>query len=125
MNTKIRKFINACKICAKYKYDRRPYNIKISPRPITQKPFERVHMDIFGMDKHYFLSLVCSFSKHLQLVKIDSRNTIDIQSGLTHYISTFEILKKIVCDHECSFRSLQLRGFLDNLGIELESTLPK
>ena len=99
---------------------RTPANIKISPRPITKAPLERIHMDIFGIDKNYFLSFVCAFSKHLQLIKIESRNTIDIQSGLTRYISTFGTPRKIVCDHECSFRSIQLRGFLDSLEIELE-----
>lgn len=65
MAKKIKKFNNACRICYQHKYERKPYNIKITPRPIETAPYHRVHMDIFGMDKNNYLSLICAFSKHL------------------------------------------------------------
>lgn len=120
MVPKIRNLINSCNICSQHKYDRRPYNIKISPRPIETGPFERIHMDIFGIDKHYYLSLVCAFSKHLQLIEILSRNVTDIQKALTQYFGNFRTPKIIVCDHEASFTSIQLQTFLANLGTKIE-----
>lgn len=120
MAQKIRKFINACTICAKHKYERKPYNIKISARPIQTAPFQRIHMDIFGIDKNYFLSLICAFSKHLQLIKIATRNATDIQSAMAQYFSNFGIPQRIICDHESSFTSIQIRGFLSELGVSLE-----
>lgn len=120
MCAKIRKFINSCEICNTHKYERKPFNIKISPRPITNKPFERVHMDIFIIDKHCFLSLIDSFSKHLQMIYIKSKNLIHVQKALGKYISTFGVPRKIVTDHETTFRSIQLRDFLGQLGSQIE-----
>lgn len=120
MVSKIRSLINSCTVCAQHKYDRKPYNIKISPRPIETAPFQRIHMDIFGIDKHYFLSLICAFSKHLQLIEIPSRNVTDIQNALTHYFGTFRAPKIIVCDHEASFTSIQLQAFLASFETKIE-----
>lgn len=120
MVPKIRNLINSCTICSQHKYERKPYNIKISPRPIETAPFERIHMDIFGIDKHYYLSLICAFSKHLQLIEILSRNVTDIQKALTQYFGNFKTPKTIICDHEASFTSIQLQTFLANLGTKIE-----
>jgi len=120
MMTKIKKLINLCKICNVHKYERKPYNIKITPRPIETTPFSRVHIDIFGIDKHNYLTFVCAFSKFLQTIEIPSRNLTDIRKALAHFITTFGAPRKIICDHETTFRSLQLQSFLANLGTELE-----
>lgn len=56
----ISNYIYACDQCNAHKYERKPYNIKLSPRPITEKPFDRVHMDIFIINNISFLSLIDS-----------------------------------------------------------------
>lgn len=120
MTRMISSYINTCKICNMHKYERKPYNIKISSRPITDKPFDRVHMDIFAINKESFLSLIDSFSKHLQLIPIKTKNLTDVQAALTRYISTYESPRVIVTDHETTFTSGQLRDFLNNLGVAIE-----
>lgn len=120
MVKKIATYNNSCRICSQHKYERKPYNIKISPRPIEKFPFQRIHMDIFGMDKHNYLSLICAFSKHLQLLKIETRNTVDIKNALTTYFGNFGTPRTIVCDHEAAFTSIQLKGFLANLGVQID-----
>lgn len=120
MYTKIRKLINSCEICNCHKYERKPFNIKISPRPITNKPFERIHMDIFIIDKHCFLSLIDSFTKHLQMIFLKSKNLVHVQKALGKYISIFGAPNKIVTDHETTFRSIHLRDFLSQLSTQIE-----
>lgn len=119
MQAKIKSYINTCNICNKHKYERKPYNIKISPRAVTEKPLERVHMDIFIIDKCNFLSLIDSFTKHLQMISIKTKNLIHVQKALGKYISTFGVPKTIITDHETTFLSIQLRSFLDKLGTQL------
>lgn len=120
MHKFIKNYVNACKICNIHKYERKPYNIKISPRPITEKPLDRVHMDIFIIDHCSFLSLVDSFSKHLQMFHLKSKNLIHIQKTLSKYISIFGVPPTIITDHETTFRSIQIRNFLAQLGSNLE-----
>lgn len=77
-------------------------------------------MDIFVIDKNNYLSLICAFSKHFHLIPIATRNTLDIQNALTTYFAIFRTPETIVCDHEASFTSIQSKGFLSNLGVQLE-----
>lgn len=120
MHRLITNYINGCRVCYAHKYDRKPYNIKISPRPITDKPFKRVHMDIFIISGQNFLSLIDSFSKHLQMIPMNTKNLVDVQDALNTYISTFMAPRLIVTDHETTFQSNQLRQFLANFGTQLE-----
>ena len=120
MQKQIRNYINTCEICNVHKYDRKPYNIKISPRPISNKPLDRIHMDIFIIEKCNFLSLIDSFSKHLQMIHISHKNLTQVQKALGKYFACFGIPRTIITDHETTFQSIQLRNFLDALGISLE-----
>lgn len=120
MKKKISSYINTCKTCNMHKYDRKPYNIKILNRPITEKPFDRVHMDIFIINKENFLSLIDSFSKHLQMIPMRTKNLVDVQKALTKYMATFGNPRLIVTDHETTFVSVQLRNFLNNFGTPIE-----
>lgn len=119
MHKLINMYTNSCKICNKHKYERKPYNIKISPRPITDKPMERVHMDIFIIDQCNFLSLIDSFSKHLQLFYMKTKNLNDVQKALTKYFVSFGIPKLIITDHETTFQSIQFRNFITQAGSSL------
>lgn len=117
---KIKSHVNTCNVCNTHKYDRRPYNIKISPRPITKKPLERVHIDIFSINKISFLSIIDSFSKHLQMVQINTKNLVDVTSALTKYFTLFGIPNSIVSDHETTFQSAQFKEYLSRLNVRLE-----
>lgn len=119
MLSKIKLVNQTCKMCNMHKYERKPYNIKLSPRPTTDKPFDRIHMDIFQINKHNFLSLVDSFSKHAQMIFMETKNLTDVKNALAQYFSTYGTPRKIITDHETTFMSLQLKGYLDALNVEL------
>lgn len=120
MIKKIRSCINCCNTCNIHKYDRKPYNIKLSPRPSTKKPLERIHIDIFIINKTNFLSIIDAFSKHLQMIHIDTKNLNDIRSAITKYFTIFGIPNQIISDHETTFQSIQFKEYLSNLNIKLE-----
>lgn len=120
MANKIRSHINACNTCNVHKYDRKPYNIKISARPITKKPLERVHIDIFSINKNSFLSIIDAFSKHLIMIPINTKNLIDVTNALTKYFTLFGIPNNIVSDHETTFQSAQFKEYLNKLNVKIE-----
>lgn len=76
-------------------------------------------MDIFQINSQNFLSLVDSFSKHAQMIPMDTKNLTDVKSALARYFSIYGTPRQIITDHETTFRSLQLKGYLENLNIEL------
>uniref|UniRef100_A0A182YRA6 Integrase catalytic domain-containing protein n=1 Tax=Anopheles stephensi TaxID=30069 RepID=A0A182YRA6_ANOST len=59
-------------------------------------------------------------SVHLQLIEIKSRNMTDIRNALSQYCRTFRPPRKIICDHEAAFTSIQFQEFLSNFGTVIE-----
>lgn len=119
IHSKVKEFTNSCVICNTHKYERKPFNIKISPRPLTEKPLERVHIDIFIINKNSFLSIIDAFSKHLQMVYLKSKNLVHVQKALGKYFSAFGVPREIITDHETTFQSIQFRNFLNQLGAQI------
>lgn len=120
MHRRIQRAIAICKICNENKYERKPYNIKISPRPITERPFERVHMDIFQMDGQNFLSLIDSFSKYLQLIPMQTKNLVDVKNAYSKFISTLRPPRLLITDHENTFRSIGFQEYVRSFNTTIE-----
>lgn len=72
------------------------------------------------MNKASFLSIIDSFSKHLQMVPINTKNLVDTKGALTRYFTLFGIPNIIVSDHETTFQSAQFREYLAKLNVKLE-----
>lgn len=51
---------------------------------------------------------------------IRTKNLTHVQKALSKYFSSFGVPKKIITDHETTFRSIQLRNFFSQLGCCLE-----
>lgn len=118
LERKIKIFINSCSICKKAKYNRRPAKL-IRSSTFGQKPFERVHIDIFFLKSQKWLTIVDSFSKFANAIPLATRTIIDVKNAISEHIRQYGRPSTIVCDQEPSFRSIDLIGFLDDLGIEM------
>lgn len=118
MKQKLHNHISLCENCNKGKYDRKPYKINLAETPIPKKPLDIVHMDIFISGQLYFLSFIDKLSKFGTLIPIKSRSILDIRTGITKFISTYGTPKLIVSDNEPSFKSTEIRGLFQTLGIE-------
>ena len=119
---KVQTYINLCHECNKGKYDRNPYKIKLAETPIPRKPFEIIHVDIFISQPEMFLSAIDKLSKFGILIPIKSRSIPDIKSAFIKLLSRYGNPNLIVCDNEPSFKSIEIRGFLNTLGIEMYFT---
>jgi len=116
---KIRTYINLCRVCKKAKYDRRPYKIEFADTPLPRKPFDVLHLDIFIAQPSMFISAVDKLSKFGTLIPIKSRTIPDVRRSLLKLISTYGSPKLIVCDNEPSIKSIEVRGLMEGLGIEM------
>ena len=118
LDRKVKIFINSCDICKKGKYDRKPSKL-IRKSTFGEKPFERVHIDIFFLKGQKWLTIVDSFSKFANAIPLNSRTIIDIKTAITDHIRQFGRPQTIVSDQEPSFRSIDFIGFLNDLEIEI------
>ena len=119
MKAKIRNYIKLCETCNKNKYDRHPFNLKLGSTPNPERPLDIVHIDIFIAEKTYFLSAIDKFSRFGSLTHIKSRNIIEVRNGLIKFLKIYGTPRKIVCDNEPSLRSIEIRGLLHDLDIEV------
>lgn len=122
MKIKLKTFIRLCEICNKSKYERHPYNIKLAETPMPKKPLDIIHIDIFLSSPNIFLSAVDKFSKYAMLFQLKSRSIPDIRKAILKLIRNFGTPKIIVCDNEPGIKSVEIRGLLDSLGVQMYFT---
>uniref|UniRef100_A0AAG5DPC1 RNA-directed DNA polymerase n=1 Tax=Anopheles atroparvus TaxID=41427 RepID=A0AAG5DPC1_ANOAO len=111
-------FVKSCEICKKAKYNRKPPKL-IQKSTTGDKPFNRVHIDIFFLQGKKWLTIVDSFSKFANAIPLETRTIIDIKQAFSEHIRQFGRPETIICDQEPSFRSIDFIGFLDDLGIAI------
>lgn len=108
----------------KNKYERHPYRIKLGSTPNPKKPLDLIHLDIFIKKPNIFLSFLDKFSRFATIIPIKSRNINDVRKGLTKYFSIYGTPNLIVADNEPALRSVEIRGLLENLNVEIHFTPP-
>uniref|UniRef100_A0AB38Z2N6 RNA-directed DNA polymerase n=1 Tax=Panta errantivirus TaxID=3078412 RepID=A0AB38Z2N6_9VIRU len=117
ITAKIKYIIHNCQICNECKYDRSPTNSPIQKTPMPNAPFEIIHVDIMFLEKNYFLTCVDKFSKYAQVMKIDSRATVDVFPKLKEAILKHKPPDIIVIDGEKSLNSREITDFFNINGI--------
>lgn len=118
LERKVKIYIDSCDVCKKGKYDRKPPQL-VQKSVFGQKPFERVHIDVFFMKGLKWLTIVDSFSKFANVIPLESRTIVDMKHAISEHIRIFGRPHTIVCDQEPSFTSLDFIGFLGDLGISI------
>lgn len=118
LERKVKIHIDSCDICKKSKYDRKPPQL-VQTSIFGQKPFERVHIDVFFMKGLKWLTIVDSFSKFANVIPLESRTIVDMKKAISEHIKTFGRPETIVSDQEPSFTSLDFIGFLSDLDISI------
>lgn len=122
MKNKIAKFIKLCETCNRFKYERQPYKIKLGETPIPKRPLEIIHLDVFIAQPDMFLSIIDKFSRFGVIIPVKTRTIQDIRRALLKFFSMHGKPQLIVCDNEPAVRSIEVRGLLDDLGIQIYFT---
>lgn len=118
----VHKYINNCDTCNKSKYDRNPIKPKFK---ITETPSDVnqiIHLDVYTIKKHSFMTFIDRFSKHAVAIYLEDRNSTTIVEKLRQFLSTRSKPIKIVTDNE--FNSTNVKVFLRQEGIEVHFTKP-
>lgn len=71
-----------------------------------------------------YITFIDKFSKHAQIIPIQSRNWNDLKNALVIYLGNQGKPKKIINDQLKGFSSINFLNFLKNEGIEIHLTTP-
>lgn len=124
MQETISAIINACEICRKMKYDRRPIKPVLQLTQTQEAPFQEIFIDLFQIEGNYYLTLIDAFSKLGQAIPIINRSTSEVVRALMKYISFYGVPKKISSDPGSEFNNELMREFLCLHKIELHIGTP-
>ncbi|CAH2093986.1 unnamed protein product [Euphydryas editha] len=105
MQETISAVINACESCKKMKYNRKPIKPVLQLTQTQEAPFQEIFIDIFSIEENYYLTLVDTFSKLGQAIKISNRSTPEVVRALIKYFSIYGIPKKITSDPGTEFNN--------------------
>ena len=90
----------------------------------TSKPWSRIHIDYCGsIKKLYYLVIIDSFSKFIDIHDVKLINTNNTISILKKCFSNFGIPDVLVSDNATCFKSFRFQKFAEKHGIELRMGL--
>jgi RNase H-like domain found in reverse transcriptase/Reverse transcriptase (RNA-dependent DNA polymerase)/Integrase zinc binding domain len=119
MGKDIENYINNCEICQKNRYDRSPPVVKFNLTPTASKPFDHIHIDVFRISNHPYLTIIDSFSRYGQAYPISSVSGVSVVAGLLNYITHHGLPFKITADLGTEFKNSDLEDFCKLHKIEL------
>lgn len=91
---------------------------------VTERPWQRLHMDFGEKDGTKLLLLVDSHSKWIELWKMESTSASKVIDKLRSVIAQFGIPEVIVTDNGPPFGSVELKEYCKKMGIELKHSPP-
>jgi len=122
MASRIKTQVSSCQVCKMFKYDRHPNKPELQLTPIPTYPCEILHIDLFTLENHKFLSCIDKFSKFAKLFPIDSKSSIHLRENLIEVLHYFTAPKTLVSDNERGLLCPTVLNYLQSLGIEVYYT---
>lgn len=113
INKSVQDYVNECDICLQTKYERNPLRTELSLTPTASKPLEIVSIDTVTFDKTKFLTVIDSFSKHVQLYEISSSQATEICDKLLNHFATYKIPSVIISDNGTEFNNKVIKELMD------------
>jgi hypothetical protein len=81
-----------------------------------------LQIDLYTIEKEWFLTVIDTFSKFLFVKNIRSRSRVDIEKPLFDILTQISIPELIVVDNEASLKSEVIRNKLEEIGISVFET---
>jgi len=122
MASLIKSQVSSCQVFKKCKYDRHPNKPELQLTPILKYPCEILHIDLFTLENHRFLSCIHKFSKFAKLFPIDSKSSIRLREKFTEVLHYFSALNTMVSDNERGLLCPTVLNYLQSLGIAVYYT---
>ena len=130
MTSNISQYVKNCASCQKSKNPKNfSSNMPLAPLPTPTEPNVRIHADLFGplpkspTGNKWILTMTCAFSKFVRVVPLPNKEAQTVATAiLTHWISVFGPMKRLVTDQGREFNCKLLQDLLTGLGIEPRTT---
>lgn len=124
MDTIVASIINACEICKKMKYDRKPLKPQLQLSQTQTKPFQDLFIDTFSIEGKNYLTIVDAFSKLGQAIEVNTKSTPEAVRALIKYFSMYGTPITINSDPGMEFNNTLMKEMLSFYKIDLHIGTP-
>ena len=115
--------VQGCEACQSQR--KQPPPVPLHPWPLTREPWERIHIDFAGpMDGIYYLILVDSYSKWIEVEPMHTTTTEKTISVLRKIFASYGIPRELVSDNGPQFTSVAFQQFMEQNGIQHSRSPP-
>lgn len=118
----IEEYVKGCLICQQTQNVPKEF-CKTSWRESTY-PFERVHVDFFYFEKYIFFLVVDTYSKHVDIMLVNSTSAAAVIEKLKKSFSIYGLFSEIVADNGPPYNSFEYRNFLKMNGVICTNSPP-
>lgn len=113
-------FVKKCEICTKNKYERHPTLEPIGVTPIPKNVGEMLHLDIFFLENHKFLTCIDKFSKFLQIYHL--RTNAEVPKLIEQVLIVYPYCINITTDNDAMFTSHLVNSIFTSYNIVHHTT---
>ena len=123
MNAEIKEYISQCETCLKF--NNKQQKETLMSHEITDRPWERVGVDLFELGNQHFLVTVDYFSNFWEIDVLTSVNTIAIIKKLKAHFARYGIPSVLISDNGPQFISKEFSDFAVQYDFEHRTSSPK
>lgn len=124
MDQTVASIINACELCKKMKYDRKPFKPELQLSQTQVKPFQELFIDTFSIEGKHYLTIVDAFSKLGQAFEISTKSTPEAIRALIKYFSLYGTPCRISSDPGTEFNNTLMKEMMSFYKIDLHIGTP-
>lgn len=118
----IKNEVTKCNTCQVAKYTRHPDKPEYQIVPIPTHSAQILQMDLFTIEREWFITLIDTFTKYAMITPIKSRSVAHIKNPFFELIHRMPLPETIVLDNEPSLKSSIIRSQLQDFNITVYET---
>ena len=122
MRATVKNIVEKCRTCQLAKYTRHPDKPLFQQVPIPKYPMQILQIDLFTIEKQWFITTVDCFTKFAFIEKIKSKSRIDLEKPLLKILTQITTPEMVVMDNEPSLKTEVIRNKINELNITVYET---
>ncbi|XP_048747335.2 uncharacterized protein K02A2.6-like [Ostrea edulis] len=122
INSDIDKKVAECRVCNKYQ--RRQPKQPLKPHPVPLRPWQKLGLDLFELNRKSFLTVVDYFSKFFEICELQSTTSSSIIKKLKPIFARHGIPEELISDNAPNLVSDEFRKFATEYGFKHTTSSP-
>lgn len=122
ISSEIRQFIGGCHTCLSYS-DRRPQEA-IKWHEVTERPWQRVGIDLFILGDRNYLVTVDYFSQFIEVDYLPDTKSATVIGKIKHHFARYGVPETVVTGGDTQLRSSEFNKFCEAWDIKHKQTSP-